>query len=382
MEDRQVCVSSRHGLLVPGSQPIEPKWRTLSAPLHPRHVGKDGLLGLRQQRLRGPVLLVCCWRQHRFRSNPAHLLYGYGTILTAAVQGSVPRNLSAVLLHQCPAIGKWPLAVAISNIVLEVARERGLITASTRFITLSPSSTHYQWEALPSSRAGDELVCASPTSLHVRTQYGKWLPCRRPPVLAAWQAHLRSWLAVLGLPADPSPTRAVVWRRDSHSNNAKRRIVNLAEVTALFEPAAHVVSASEELSAVEQVRLFRSFALLVSTHGSHLVGLVFSPPHVVVVELQSEPSDMMLPNNAPCFVARYVLSTGHATARPLRCNSTQFSCRMRHKEADLQISTDRLRADLGASCWWTPNQRCVVKHATSVGSASLPPAIRNGSSGG
>jgi len=133
---------------------------------------------------------------------------------------------------------------------------------------------------------------------------------------------------------------------------------------------------------VEQVRLFRSFALLVSTHGSHLVGLVFSPPHVVVVELQSEPSDMMLPNNAPCFVARYVLSTGHATARPLRCNSTQFSCRMRHKEADLQISTDRLRADLGASCWWTPNQRCVVKHATSGGSASLPPAIRNGSSGG
>ena len=117
-----MCVSSRDGLLVPSSQPIEPKWRTLSAPLHPRHVGKDDLRGLRQQRLRGPVLLVCCWRQHRFRSNPAHLLYGYGTILTAAVQGSVPRNLSAVLLHQCPAIGKWPLAVAISNIVLEVAR--------------------------------------------------------------------------------------------------------------------------------------------------------------------------------------------------------------------------------------------------------------------
>ena len=44
----QVCVSSRDGLLVPSSQPIEPKWRTLSAPLHPRHVGKDDLLGLRQ----------------------------------------------------------------------------------------------------------------------------------------------------------------------------------------------------------------------------------------------------------------------------------------------------------------------------------------------
>ena len=82
--------------------------------------GVGGYCRTHAARHRAIVLLVCCWRQHRFRSNPAPLLYGYGTILTAAVQGSVPRNLSAVLLHQCPAIGKWPLAVAISNIVLEV----------------------------------------------------------------------------------------------------------------------------------------------------------------------------------------------------------------------------------------------------------------------
>ena len=154
--------------------------------------------------------------------------------------------------------------------------------------------------------------------------------------------------------------------RSVRQAEALMRIVNIDRVIQLFEPPAVVVSASEKMSAVQQVALFRSFGVVISIHGSHLTGLLFAPPHIVAVEVQSVLSDLTFFKNGQCLVRRYVLSVGHTPQHPLTCdisrsrNVIEFErskegarsmrCRLKHKNANLVVNATILRRDLGLSC--------------------------------
>lgn len=295
----------------------------------------------------------------------AEVSAGLGSLIAAAViKDVVPRNITTVLLHQCPAIEHWPLAAAIWKMVRAAALEQQLFTASTRVLTLSPVDRNVSFASVPG-----RFLCAR--ELFVQKQAGYWLECRQP-ILTLWRAHLDGWLAAHRLAADKRPTRAVVWQRPEVQEGgasaywAPRRIVNIDRVIQLFEPPAVVVSASEKMSAVQQVALFRSFGVVISIHGSHLTGLLFAPPHIVAVEVQSVLSDLTFFKNGQCLVRRYVLSVGHTPQHPLTCdisrsrNVIEFErskegarsmrCRLKHKNANLVVNATILRRDLGLSC--------------------------------
>ena len=73
----------------------------------------------------------------------------------------------------------------------------------------------------------------------------------------------------------------------SRARAKNRRLVNELEVSQLLTKSGFVTVFLEEMSFLEQVKIFANAKMIVSPHGSGLTNLVFCSPHTQVVELFS-----------------------------------------------------------------------------------------------
>jgi len=125
----------------------------------------------------------------------------------------------------------------------------------------------------------------------------------------------------------PSPSVLLLHR--GQGSSAPRRVINVEAVRDALSAAAAELGitlpplvereADGRSSLDEQVELFRSFGLLLSSHSSALKNLVFAAPHAAVVEVQ--PTQTM--TNAFLidvhhFDVHYEISKGHA---PVDCGT-------------------------------------------------------------
>ena len=100
-----------------------------------------------------------------------------------------------------------------------------------------------------------------------------------------------------------------------------RRFVNLDEVIRLAQTYTtvpiEVVTVNETSTMIEQIRLFNSFDILITSHGSHLANGVFTmnPSTKAVIEVVSFAFDRVFYGNYNGYLgfAEYLLSTGHLT---------------------------------------------------------------------
>lgn len=126
-------------------------------------------------------------------------------------------------------------------------------------------------------------------------------------------------------------------------NRNPRTIINIKEVAATLQLFSiypiEVVTTTEKAPLVDQIRLFNSFDILVTTPGSHLANGVFTmhPHNKAVLEIVPFVYDKLYYMNYinDLGFSEYIMSTGHLTPQstiPVRindvtkilANSTQF----------------------------------------------------------
>ena len=249
------------------------------------------------------------------------------------------------------------------------------LARSTRAPQLQPQPVGLDGEPSPAADDGLSTTTSVSSTTPSRTSTRGRTGRRRAVGSCPWQCTQR--------------LRVAAWQRMDNGSTKLRRIVNLREVSKLVSEYTaaplRTVSATAATSAIEQARLWRSFDLLLSTHGSQLVSLLFARRQTAVVELKAMPdlSDEAPSKNGPAFLASFTSSYGHLPAEypegsqriasaavvnralnqtlwgcylggltrkarkaaGINCGSRQSSFRIAMKDADLLIDMTRLRVD-------------------------------------
>jgi len=178
----------------------------------------------------------------------------------------------------------------------------------------------------------ENLVGSSEAADSFRTLLGEMVPSQSsqirssttdlPPINHTSTTHMRS-----NSDGNSCPLPRVVLLHRGHGSTAPRRVINVEAVRdALSAAAAELgitlpplveLEADGRSSLEEQVELFRSFGLLLSSHSSALKNLIFAAPHAAVVEVQ--PTFFMtnvFSIDVYHFSVHYEISKGHA---PVGC---------------------------------------------------------------
>ena len=122
--------------------------------------------------------------------------------------------------------------------------------------------------------------------------------------------------------------RIVIYQRTE--TNSPRSFVNLNEVVVFVQQyttvPVKVISTTEKHAIQEQIRLFNSFDILLTVHGSHLSNGIYTmrPYAKAVIEIAPflfDPIYFKNYNNDLGF-AEYIVSTGHLTPRASATNTT------------------------------------------------------------
>ena len=99
-------------------------------PLKARLLPMDAFKKLRRvYYVNGDSYMTNCWRQPRFKRNPAHFLIGAGKIFSAAQDPTVGRNLTSIIWHQCPTREGWRWASNVWSVVEDAAHDSRLWTS-------------------------------------------------------------------------------------------------------------------------------------------------------------------------------------------------------------------------------------------------------------
>lgn len=78
----------------------------------------------------------------------------------------------------------------------------------------------------------------------------------------------------------------------SRQHSGVRKIINEDEIFELFEPYGFKRYHLEDLSFLEQVALFHGAKAVIAAHGAGLTNLIFSDPHITMIEIFQERSDL------------------------------------------------------------------------------------------
>ena len=376
--------------------------------------------------IRGRALVFSCWHQLLSSANPSHLMHGYGWLLQAVLDLNASRgravlpfrSIDTLVFHQCPRhadSSSWSFARGVWRLLGKFAAERGLLRRSlrhTNVITLGARrrdhfhSKRSAWINRRWMTLDDTVVCFEHAHVPQRRSINTWLGREGVAERRAWQQLVAGFVSSIGLPANGSDTlakqaatrtqsavagtsrtpstthscdraacaaglRVAIWRRGIDGAGGSRNFANIDALVALVRRftrvEARVITASRETSFEEQVRLFQSFDILITPHGSQLTTLLVAPPSVVVIEVQPTHYDGTFCKNAGKLVAAYIMSYGHTPTAVREDGSStgtpdarllafmNSSCgrnlslpceRNEIKKRDVLVNTTQLRRDL------------------------------------
>ena len=145
--------------------------------------------------------------------------------------------------------------------------------------------------------------------------------------------------------------RVAMFQRDGSASNGQRKILN---VHAVHDAVRRVVGVHTRLLSLHggtpweaQLEAFRSFDLLITAHGSHLVNLLYSRRHTAVIEMQPLHIDGTFCKNGPQHIEAYIMSYGHAPAARSNASTTRT-----HPAPDPELMSEIAR------CHADPAHRC------------------------
>ena len=404
---RNVCVSNRDGILVPDLPLALARQRELfgsdgwyrwgsAVPVALRLMRPAALLNkTRFYWAQGTVLVACCWRQGALSSSsPSHTLYGLGTVFEAALgRPRLVGSVDTLLLHQCtdtPLRSRHGVAAWMhgpgwswgSTLWQHVhgAMQTRWPEAASNLVTLgrrNPTSS------LPS--ADDVVVCGD--EVWVPRMTATYLGTNSPATVAAWRSHIAPWLNRSGAaeeaqsipfstpPPGSAHRRMVACTRGCSSGLrvaifqrvdgkwGRRFILNVERAVAVAQAyvsfPVRVITVTSQTPVLEQARLFQTFDVLISAHGSHLANMIYANEHAVIIELQAVPgaADTSFRSNALRVVGGHLMSYGHTPAGDAQ--------RVGRANAASGASLDCVLARRMRPCWWGPRKGTGCKGGSS-----------------
>ena len=131
---------------------------------------------------------------------------------------------------------------------------------------------------------------------------------------------LRNSSDAYGIPDGKSEARIKIFQRTS--TKMLRRFVNMDEVAKLVQEytllPVEIITVNDATSIVDQIEVFNSFDILITSHGSQLANGIFTtfPENKAVIEIDTFAFDRVFYTNYvnQLGFAEYLISTGHLTS--------------------------------------------------------------------
>lgn len=313
-----------------------------------------------------------CWRQTRERTNPAHLFMGMGKLFVHSSYNESFLPFDTVLYHHCPSIGGWPWGEFVEELIWDYATSMGAVL---------DVGAGGQKIVLPYYRGGGDIansnVICGKAVYQEPFSVAHWLGHNKPEDIRAWRKLVQRKFSLSDeQPRNVSPTSAgVVSRYDKNcvkslkvaawkrtEGTALRRMTNMAQVKNLVADYTDipliVLNTHSKMLPRDQISVFQSFDILISTHGSQLTNMVFGRENAVYIEVVAVDNDKSFVANGRSFAKAYIYSVGHLPANNPSllkemesCLSTaeectSFSKKRQFQQLDLIVNISILRRDL------------------------------------
>lgn len=323
------------------------------------------------------TLFTNCNRQHSFAFNPSTFLMKLGFMyeLASCLQANLGRHkvfkkdlalpFKQIFMHQCPNpdSSRWEWGKSTWHVIEKKLHEAMLFQDShTNILRRGNEAT------------ADELLCFEDLYLSART--GHWLQgsenlisfrretaivtgepkeaklilerpltaseqglagvriyqnyCNRNVTVKSEKEQLADRLAGIDPEIIGPLTNARIKIFQRTETNSPRSFLNLEEVKAFVQQYStvpvEVISTTEKHSIQEQIRLFNSFDILLTVHGSHLSNGIYTmhPSNKAVIEIAPFLFDPVYFKNynGDLGFAEYIVSTGHLAPKASTTNST------------------------------------------------------------
>jgi len=310
------------------------------------------------------MFVLNCWRQKRHVTNPAHFFMGMGKLFVHSSYNESFLPFDTVLYHHCPSTGGWPWGEFVEELIWDYATSRGAVL---------DVGAGGQKIVLPYEEGGD---IANSTVICGKAVYQEpfsvalFLGHNKPEDIRAWRKLVQRKFNL----SNVSPTSAGVisrydrncvkslkvaaWKRTEGS--ALRHMTNMAQVKNLVADYTDipliVLNSHSKMLPKDQISVFRSFDILISTHGAQLTNMVFGRENAAYIEVVAVPNDWFI-RNGRSFAKAYIHSVGHLpannpnlTKKMESCLSTAEECdrvtKWQFRQTDLIVNISILKRDL------------------------------------
>ena len=290
------------------------------------------------------TLFTNCNRQHSNAINPSHLmtnlgfLYEIGSCLLKNLGRSkifkhdIQFPFKQLFMHQCPnpVRSNWNWGKSSIEVIIAKLEESFLIKKN--------HSLNFQRGKESSEK---EILCFEDLYLSSRTShwiegYDNSINFRRDMAYKTGEPAMAKEITERSLDfssismyqsycnkntSPPTNARIKLYQRTDNAN--PRTIINLNEVVSLLQKFTtipiEIITTTEKMPIQEQIRIFNSFDILVTTHGSHMTNGIFTihPYTKAIVEIVPFVYDNTFFRNYvnDLGFAEYIISSGHLTPK-------------------------------------------------------------------
>jgi len=330
-------------------------------PLHPLRLHYKGIVNVTMRH--GSTLLMNCFHQHIKSSNPAHWMMKLGVLYETALcqSGNNRTNIfdnvnmklpfNNIQMAQCslPELSDWRWGKNMWEIIKHRSDLAGMTDNDTLYDTKG-------WAKLPDI-PHDLMTCFD--DVYFSARMGLWMQGRanlvsfrrdtytvshepkevetNPEKLnlvhgfddGVYTKYHMPYCNALNISSaaniSTAPARNITSARikifQRTSTAMLRKFVNLQDVLSLAQEyttlPVEVITVNESTTVQDQIKLFNSFDVLITAHGSHLANGLFTmfPETKGVVEVVSSVFDSVFYGNYNHWLgfADYIMSSGHLT---------------------------------------------------------------------
>lgn len=301
------------------------------------------------------TLFANCNRQSTASFNPSHLLVSVGYLLelsscltrnfgrSRVFKNDVQLPFKQFFMHQCPSPDKsnWQWGRTMMELIYNELSAAYVVKKNSTMIFRrgkdAPDTEILCFDDLYLSARQGHWIEGVETAIQFRHDVA--LKIGEPEAalelsernLEFSSATMYQAYCTIGQ-AKPTSAKIKVFQRTE--SPSPRTIVNINDVVALLQKytsiPVEVVTATEKMSMKEQIKLFNSYDILVTTHGSHLVNGIFTmhPYTKAVVEIVPYVYDNIFFRNyaQDLGFAEYIISSGHLTPTPVVASGNKTFC--------------------------------------------------------
>lgn len=375
-----ICLSQADGILVPHSNSSYISQQAYLSSIPVRAMPYPDYTSLNEtiRFVSGRSIMANCFRMGLRSTQPAHYLFGMGKVFSHLVSLNMGEQpvlpIDNVILHQCQNPFIFDFGAVTMRMFWRYGVEIGAFNEKTTLVVI-PTNDKRKEAATYCLEDVRYNVWFGGQSLGRNSE--EVVKIFREKLIAHAQREIPNGIN-LSSPKSDRTLRIKIFQRTSQTSNRMRRFTNLHEVVDLASKYTYpgtsvdVLLVDDSTPFWEQVRIFNSFDILITPHGSQLTNGIFTLHRTAIIEVigACKEHNFHFRDNLSPFGTHYIVSLGHQpvgtndqdkvflqhclTARNGRCNKqTKLNetkeCNYRMKHSDIWVDIDVLQQHLEES---------------------------------